>query len=126
MSTTPTTIAVTDATHDPARRSWVASANVAGCDFPIQNLPLGRFRRAGSDEPLRVGVAIGDEVLDLRLALELAPWPAGVADWLQPLAAGDLAAFMALGRPSWRGLRAALSAALAEGSETAPFLEMCL
>ena len=33
-------------THDPALRSWVASANAAGCDFPIQNLPFGRFRRA--------------------------------------------------------------------------------
>ena len=33
-----------NATHDPALRSWVASANSAGCDFPIQNLPFGRFR----------------------------------------------------------------------------------
>ena len=40
-----------NATHDPALRSWVASANEAGCDFPIQNLPFGRFRRAGSTKP---------------------------------------------------------------------------
>ena len=45
--------ALTDATHDPALRSWVASANEPDTDFPIQNLPLGRFRRVGSDEPLR-------------------------------------------------------------------------
>ena len=57
-----------DITHDPKRTSWVASANVAGCDFPIQNLPFGRFRAAGSQEAFRIGVAIGDQVLDLRAA----------------------------------------------------------
>ena len=36
-----------NATHDPTLRSWVASANHLGCDFPIQNLPFGRFRRRG-------------------------------------------------------------------------------
>jgi len=34
-------------THDPQLTSWVASANTAGTDFPIQNLPFGVFRRAG-------------------------------------------------------------------------------
>ena len=37
-----------DATHDPQLRSWVASANAADTDFPIQNLPFGRFHRSGS------------------------------------------------------------------------------
>ncbi|HRD86310.1 MAG TPA: fumarylacetoacetase, partial [Rubrivivax sp.] len=41
---------LTDATHDPGLRSWVDSANAPGCDFPVQNLPFGRFRRQGSDE----------------------------------------------------------------------------
>ena len=31
--------------NDRALESWVESANAAGCDFPIQNLPFGRFRR---------------------------------------------------------------------------------
>lgn len=57
-----------DETHDPALRSWVESANLDGADFPIQNLPLGRFRPAGTDEDFRIGVAIGDQVLDLRAA----------------------------------------------------------
>ncbi|HSS38328.1 MAG TPA: fumarylacetoacetase, partial [Polyangia bacterium] len=48
----------TNATHDPALRSWVASANQAGCDFPIQNLPFGRFSH-GADAAPRIGVAIG-------------------------------------------------------------------
>ena len=59
-----------DDTHDPKRRSWVESANVAGCDFPIQNLPLGVFRAAGEAKP-RLGVAIGDSILDVG------PWLAG-------------------------------------------------
>jgi len=117
---------LTDATHDPAQRSWVESANQPGQDFPVQNLPLGRFRRSKTDEPWRVGVAIGDQVLDLKLAAAQCPWDADVHELLEPLAAGDLATFMAMGRPAWRRLRAALSAALVEGSDTGPFLELCL
>ncbi len=52
-------------THDPAAASWLASANVSGGDFPIQNLPLAVFRRKGSQTAFRGGVAIGDQVLDL-------------------------------------------------------------
>jgi len=54
-----------DATHNPLARSWVASANEPGCDFPIQNLPYGRFRPKPT-EAWRAGVAIGDDVLDLQ------------------------------------------------------------
>jgi fumarylacetoacetase len=119
-----------DATHDPSLRSWVSSAHAPACDFPIQNLPFGRFRPQGADsavpEPLRVGVAIGDQVLDLKLAATQCPWPDAVHPLLEPLAAGDLAGFMALGRPAWKAVRAALSVALSEGSDQGPFLEMCL
>ena len=52
-----------DFTHDPTLTSWVASANEPGCDFPIQNLPLGVFQPAW--EHARVGVAIGDSILDV-------------------------------------------------------------
>ena len=48
--------------HNPARRSWVETANAAGTDFPIQNLPYG-VSVAGGER--RVGVAIGDQILDL-------------------------------------------------------------
>jgi fumarylacetoacetase len=56
-----------DATHDPALQSWVESANDPATDFPIQNLPFGRFRREDEGD-WRIGVAIGDQVLDLRAA----------------------------------------------------------
>ncbi len=115
-----------NATHDPALRSWVTTANDVQAAFPLQNLPLGRFRRVGSEEPLRMGVAIGDQVLDLQRAAACMGWPAGVLPMLQPLAQGDLLAFMALGRPAWRALRAALSAALRAGSAQQVQLSPCL
>ena len=121
---------LTDATHDPALRSWVPSANEAATDFPVQNLPLGRFRpvaEPGAEhQAWRVGVAIGDQVLDLRLAQRQCPWPDEAHALLALLADGDLAGFVGLGRPAWRQLRAVLSAALSERSEQAPFLELCL
>jgi fumarylacetoacetase len=52
-----------DATTDPALRSWLSVA--AGSDFPIQNLPFGMFSTAEDAAP-RAGVAIGDQILDLR------------------------------------------------------------
>jgi len=64
-----------DATHDPARRSWVESANAPESEFPIQNLPLGVFSLDGRDS--RPGVAIGTQVLDLR-ALSGSALPAGL------------------------------------------------
>nr|WP_145549376.1 fumarylacetoacetase [Variovorax boronicumulans] len=91
-----------NATHDPQLRSWVASANAAGCDFPIQNLPFGRFRPAGSTGPFRIGVAIGDLVLDLKAA--------GLVDH------ADMNALMAAAPAQRQALRARLSAGLAEGS----------
>ncbi len=50
-------------THDPALESWVESANAPDTDFPIQNLPFGVFRH-GHSAP-RVGVAIGDSILEV-------------------------------------------------------------
>jgi fumarylacetoacetase len=52
-----------DDSHDPGRHSWVASANRPDCPFPIQNLPLGVFVPPGESCP-RVGIAIGDAILD--------------------------------------------------------------
>ena len=121
---------LTDATHDPALKSWVESANARDTDFPIQNLPFGRFRsKQRGDAELdswRIGVAIGDQVLDLRLAARQCPWGEGIDELLALLAQGDLNAFMGLGAKARQELRHALSAALAEGSDQSPFLDLCL
>jgi fumarylacetoacetase len=55
----------TDETHDPALTSWVESAH-GHPQFPIQNLPLGLF--STGEQPARIGMAIGDAILDLRAA----------------------------------------------------------
>ncbi|HSV36112.1 MAG TPA: fumarylacetoacetase, partial [Ramlibacter sp.] len=106
-------MSILDATHDPSLQSWVPSANATDTDFPIQNLPFGRMRRPGGD--WRIGVAIGDQVLDLKLAAGTDIWPEAVQALLAPLAAGDLNAFMAMGAPARRTLRASLSRALSVG-----------
>src|SRR5919205_4205024 len=69
-----------DETHDPALTSWVESANAPGCDFPIQNLPFGIFRRKDTKEAPRGGVAIGDQILDLAaLGVRTGPTLNGLA-----------------------------------------------
>jgi len=115
-----------DDTHDPALRSWVTSANDAASEFPIQNLPFGRFRRAGSIDAWRIGVAIGDQVLDLKLVAERPGWSDAERERLLPLARGDLNGFMARGSQARRALRATLSQALREGSAWQDALSSCL
>jgi fumarylacetoacetase len=90
-------------THDSRRRSWVESANREGCEFPIQNLPFGVFRKK-SAKAARIGVAIGDSILDLAAA------GFGGAACRQP----NLNALAAAGRPAWRALRLELSRALSK------------
>ena len=97
----------TDATHDPARRSFVESANLARADFPLQNLPFGIFKRSG-DEVGRGGVAIGDKILDLAAAQEAGLF-SGLAEKAAVAAKGPvLNALMALGNHAASALRARL------------------
>lgn len=115
-----------DDSHDPALKSWVASANEPHGDFPVQNLPFARLRKRGCSDAWRVGVAIGDRVLDLKLATAQCPWPREAETWLKPLADGDLESLMRAGGEARRQVRAVLSQALREGSDQGPFLELCL
>ena len=103
-------------THDPSLRSWVASANVAATDFPVQNLPFGVFRRIGQDEPFRGGVAIGDAVLDLAALFEARLFWSDARDALAAAARSPLNGFMSLGHAASHALRVALSRALREDS----------
>jgi len=88
-----------DFTHDAAAQSWVATANAPDADFPLQNLPFGRFRLQAA-EPWRAGVAIGDQVLDLQAAIAHAS--PELSDWLQLPRARRTSIRHAL----WRGLQA--------------------
>ena len=74
-------------THDPSRRSWVPRANDTDCDFPIQNLPFGVFRPA-PDARRRGGVAIGDQILDLAVALDAGLF-SGAAEHAAQAACGE-------------------------------------
>ena len=106
-------------THDNALRSWVESANAPGCDFPVQNLPYGVFRRRGSVEEFRIGIAIGAQILDLRKA-----YAAGAFDDTDELTlsaieaarASTLNELMSLGADAWQALRVALSRLLRDTS----------
>jgi fumarylacetoacetase len=115
-----------DHTHDPSARSWLASANAAGADFPIQNLPISVFRRQGSTEPWRGGVAIGDQVLDLAALSARAALEGTALDAARTAAQSALNDFFALGPAAWRALRHALFALLEERSVQADVVRACL
>ena len=108
-----------DRTHAPDARSWVESANEAGIDFPLQNLPFCVFRPRSGEA--RIGVGIGDRVLDLRAAIGTRC----IDYFMQPEAEtvgaacseATLNALMAMGSDVARTLRHVLFDALAD---TAP------
>lgn len=106
-------------THDVDASSWVAAANAAGTDFPIQNLPYAVFRRTGSPQPFRGGVAIGDQVLDMA-ALSARQLLDGLAlDAARAAALPALNDFFTLGGAAWRALRHAVFALLRDDAPAA-------
>jgi fumarylacetoacetase len=105
-----------DDTHDPSLRSWVTAAHAPATDFPLQNLPFGVFRHDYEERP-RVGIAIGDQVLDCLAAAR-----AGCFDELGPvvrdvLQSWSLNALMALGRGDARAVRRVASRLLRAGTD---------
>jgi fumarylacetoacetase len=102
-----------DKTHDPQLNSWVESANRPGCDFPIQNLPLGVFQAAGETRA-RMGVAIGEFILDIG------PWLASSGKATGTGESADLCpnlnAYLALSATQRRDLRLEWSRALEAGA----------
>ncbi|HEX7796634.1 MAG TPA: fumarylacetoacetate hydrolase family protein, partial [Vicinamibacterales bacterium] len=89
-----------DDTHEPGLRSWIESANSPASDFPIQNLPFGVFRRKGTSDRPRIGIAIGDQIVDLARCRErgqLAGLPESLED---ACGASVLNPLMALGQAS--------------------------
>ena len=90
-----------NATHDPARRSWLDSANIVGGEFPIQNLPFGLFRTEGS--PPRGGVALGDHIIDLSKLVD------HLGDGARAASGESLAPLIAQSPQALSALRAGLS-----------------
>jgi fumarylacetoacetase len=109
-----------DETHDPARKSWVETANTGDTPFPIQNLPFGVFCRRGEEvSRRRIGVAIGQSVLDVAAASR-AGLLRGAESAAEPCAEPSLNTLMSLGPTAWRSLRRALSNLLrADGADVA-------
>jgi fumarylacetoacetase len=104
-------------THDPAQRSWVESANRADSDFPLQNLPFATFRRAGTREPFRIGVAIGDQIVDITAAQGAGAFSGEAAHAANACEQPTLNRLMALGPGAWSSLRLALSRALRHSAD---------
>ncbi len=97
-----------DETHDPARTSWVESAQ-GPTDFPIQNLPFGLYRRRGEDTSARVGIAIGDQILDVVACRDHGRFAGLAAVAADACAEPPLNRLMALGRAHWVELRKQVS-----------------
>ncbi|CEL27626.1 fumarylacetoacetase [Pseudomonas fluorescens] len=100
-------------TQNSITRSWVASAN-GHADFPLQNLPLGVFSINGS-EP-RSGVAIGDHIFDLQVALEAGLFDGAARSAVEATRGGQLNAFFDLGREARVALRERLLELFSETS----------
>ncbi len=104
-----------DSTTDPSLRSFIDVASEA--PFPIQNLPYGVFRPRGGGVP-RVGVAIGDFVLDLSVLEEQGLFEHAEIRRQRPFSHPALNRFMAMGRPVWQAARGTVSRLLRRDTAT--------
>jgi fumarylacetoacetase len=84
--------------------------------FPIQNLPFGIFKPAQG--PARVGVAIGDYVLDLSVLEELGHFRSVEFQGRAVFSDDALNSFLALGRPAWRKAREVIQSLLSKDAAT--------
>ena len=111
---------MTDPTLDPSLGSWVESANEVGGNFPIQNLPWGVFSSSEGED--RIGVAIGDMILDVRQAIDTLALQGLPPETACSLCSPTLNAFMGQGPRSWRAARRSISSLLAHGADPHPQL----
>ncbi len=109
-------IAGINATHNPDKKSWIASANLPDADFPLQNLPFGRFRRVTSDKSPRIGVAIGDQILDLAACAEQGLLEAAGGIVVRACQDTSINALMRAGSQAASSLRSSLHDLLVEDS----------
>jgi fumarylacetoacetase len=93
-------------TTDPALRSFIPVA--ADAQFPIQNLPYGVFRRRRGG-PACVGVAIGEQILDLTFLENQNLLDVPALGKYRVFDRGTLNPFMARGKRVWAETRAFVS-----------------
>ncbi|QNF35508.1 fumarylacetoacetase [Adhaeribacter swui] len=111
--------------NDPNLHSWIQISPTS--EFPIQNLPFGVFS-VGEQDP-RVGVALGDYILDLCVLGQ-----EGLFDLLNldpnVFNRSFLNDFIALGKPCWRAVRDRVSILLrndnAEIRDNPDLMRRCL
>ncbi|GAA2819297.1 fumarylacetoacetase [Kitasatospora sp. CM 4170] len=99
-------------------RSWLAGADDS--PFGVHNLPYGVFTAADRPGVRRIGVRIGESVLDAGAAARAVGEPSVLldADTLNPL--------LAAGRPVWTEVRAALTRWLTDESHRAALSPLLL
>jgi len=114
-----------NSTHDVNRQSWVSSAN-GHYDFPIQNLPFAVFKRTEGKEVFRVGVAIGDKIVDLAQLEKCKLFHTTTQKSLKACSQNSLNKFMAMGAEAWSELRLVLSDGLTRGSALENKISACL
>lgn len=103
-------------THVADATSWVESANAEGADFPIQNLPFCAF---ADGEEQRLGVGIGDQILDLKACARTGLLSGLDGEVVKSLQGAVLNDFMALGRDYWRAVRKQIFDLLKSDGESA-------
>jgi fumarylacetoacetase len=94
------------------RQSWIESANDPTSDFSLQNLPYGVFRYQEKDH---IGIAIGDQILDLHACAENNLFPSLPGDIVAACCAERLNPLMHLGPVAWSALRGQVTALLEAG-----------
>lgn len=104
-----------DATIDPKLRSFIPVE--PDSHFPIQNLPYCAFRPP-TGGTARIGVAIGDMVLDLAVLEASGHFNSPALGGRQVFDRPTLNALLALGQPAWREARARISRLLSADDPT--------
>lgn len=108
-----------NSTHNPSLRSWIESANQKDTDFPIQNLPFGVFRPRNSNNS-RIGVAIGDRILDLAACCQVGLLQELPQELQIACTAPKLNQLMAMGSRAASALRDRLSQLLRADAQNPP------
>jgi len=101
---------------DSALESWIPVA--ADSDFPIQNLPYAVFRSQGAGA--RIGVAIGEHVLDLAACARAGLFADCLDDAVQLFSEAQLNGFLSAGPAAWSKARARIVELLSKRSTESP------